>query len=203
MAKVGPLTRDQKRASFLARFAKRQVADRIRQIGDRLGAYPYRVFLVWTRFSGSERGEGNEVEIGRIELAPAPEVQSLDGVTFSLFAAGALPIGSVRLRGVSLQYTYDQLTGTLPPTQKQDPFAPASATALVSVHRDHIQEPNDFYYEIVEDGRNDPDPKRMKFRLLSPPVIDPTSQQWILGLERTSEDPDRYGRSQIGTDTDD
>jgi hypothetical protein len=156
-----------------------RVADNARQIATRLGARPTRCFLVHTRSRGSERGEGLEVEVKRIELLPTPKVETLDSVTFSVFHAGTVPAGSVKLTEVSLRYTYDELVGLMVPER----------------HEDQIPEPYWFFYELVEDGRGDPYPQRNRFRVLSYPWRDAENAQWKVMLERTSEDRTRSGHS--------
>lgn len=180
MARVpAPLTPEQARKSLAHRLGPK--VDRIRQIATRLGVRPYRVFLVWSKFTGSEVGEGSELYIRTIELLPTPVVMSMDGISLNPFAQGVLPIGSVRLTRVSSQMTFDQLTGRL-------------------AHEDSLPEPYDFFYEIVEDGRGDPEPVRQRFRLLSQPARRAGKLDWIIGLERSSEDRTRKGESGLEAD---
>ncbi len=177
-----PLTPEQARKTIVHRLGPR--VDRIRQIATKIGVRPYRVFLVWSKFSGDEAGEGTETYVKTIEILPTPVVMSLDGIALNPFSAGVLPIGSVRLTRVSPQLTFDQLTGRVVPKE----------------HEDHIPEPYDFFYEIMEDGRGDHDPLRQRFRLLNNPTRRAGKVDWIIGLERMSEDRNREGHSQLGTD---
>lgn len=170
MPKPRPLSPREAKRTLGARLSR--VADRVRQIATNLGARPYRCFLVWTRWTGEERGEGAAVEVARTEILPTPMVESLDAVTRGPFASGAYPVGSVRLREVSLSFAATLLEG------KQLPDGSRVDT---------IPNPWDFWWELVEDGRHEVDPEPMKFRLLAPPVNDAENVQWILALERVEQ----------------
>jgi hypothetical protein len=63
----------------------------------------------------------------------------------------------------------------------------------------HIPEPIDFFYEVVEDGRHDQPPKRMRYRPYTEPALDAGGVQWKITLERSSEDRTRDDKSAIGT----
>ena len=175
MPKVRALTPAQAQATFAARFAP--AADKLRQIATNLGIRPYRVTLIWTRWSGTERGEGVERVVQTQELLPTPKVASLDNLSFSLMHAGTIPIGSVSLTGVSLTYTEDLLRGLVVPL----------------AHEDEVPEPFDFFYELVEDGRGDPQPQRQRYRLLKPPFRRAGVVDWSLWLQRVAEDRGRDG----------
>lgn len=182
MPKVRALNPHQAKRTLLARFAPR--ADRLRQLNTRFGARPYRVFLVWASWTGTERGEGEEVVLRREELLPTPKVSDLSAQQLTAFSGGVLPVGSVRLTEVSATYTFDLLTGRMMP----------------EAHEDHVPQPTSFHYELVEDGRADPNPLRAKFRLAAQPFLDASKLQWVMVLERASEDAGRDGRSLAGDD---
>lgn len=183
--RLRPLTIPQARASLANRLTR--AVDNARQIATRLGARPYRVVLVWTRWAGRnvERGEGREVTVREIEILPTPKISSLDGVSFSIFHAGTVPEGSIKLTEVSTSYTFDELSGHMIPGR----------------HEDQIPQPFEFFYELREDGRGDPKPGRQKYRLLSFPTLDAENAQWTLMLQRISEDRDREGRSRYESGT--
>lgn len=188
MPKVRPLTPTEARATLANRLGP--TVDRIRQIATNLGVRPYRVFLVWTRWSGSERGEGNEQEVLRVEVLPTPRVTSLDNVSFSPMHAGVLPVGSLRVDRISVATlpscfptTYDLLRGHMVPTP----------------HEDQTPEPFEFFYEVIEDGRGDCPPVRAKYRLLSVPFRRAGKVDWTVTLERESQDNFRDGASSIGS----
>jgi hypothetical protein len=184
MPKIGPLSPDQARGTLAHRLTR--TADNLRQLATKFGIRPYRVFLVWTQWSGEERGEGDEKEVQRVEILPTPRITSLDSVTFSLFSAGVLPVGSVRVDRISGRaFSNDLLSGIILPD---------------GTHADHIPEPFSFFYEVVEDGRGDNPALRSKFRLLSFPFRRAEQVDWTIMLERISEDRNRYGQSQAGVD---
>lgn len=167
MPKVRPLSPFEAKATLANRFGK--VADRVRQIATVLGIRPYRVFLVWSQYSGSERGEGTSKEVKRIEILPTPQVISLDSVALSPQAAGILPMGSVRVNEISISFTMDQLKGRWFP----DP--------------NELDVPNnyEFHWEIIEDGRGDSVPEVMRFRLAADPFRRGDMVDWTVNLERT------------------
>ncbi len=184
MAKLHGLDAGQARQSLLARLAgtptRPGVLDRARQIAVNLGARPYRVELVWTTWTGAERGEGTEREIARLELLPTPQVTDLTSVALNPYSAGKLPVGSVRLSEVSAgRYTEDLLRGLrLPDGSELD------------------EQRMDFYVDVHEDGRNlapGASAERKRFRVMAGPHLSPCCTQYALVLERTSKDPSRDG----------
>lgn len=178
------LTPEQAGRSLVHRLAPR--IDRIRQIPVNLGLRPDRVYLVWTRYTGDERGEGVEQELARIELLPTPKVSDQTAVTKNPFSAGTLPVGSVRLDHVSAQYDFDTLNGWMPPASTEQ--------------GENVSQPSDFYYEIAKDGRAGGLTHRTKYRLLSTPSRVPGAVSWSITLERISEDAQPNGESSYGGD---
>lgn len=183
MPKPRPLTPAEGRRTLVHRFGR--TVDKLRQLNTKFGLRPYRVFLVHTKWSGDERGEGTETEHRRIELLPTPKVENLDALTTQIAVAATIPVGTIRVTEVSVSYTFDQLNGYLFPDEPEK-----------------IPEPYDFFYEVVEDGRHVEKEERRKFRLAAPPSLQANKIGWTLLLERTSEDRDREGVSQIGEDRD-
>lgn len=147
------------------------------------GLRPFRVFLVWTKGNG-EVGEGRDEEILRAEILPTPLVENLDAISLSAYSAGVLPVGSIRVSEVSPLWTYDQLKGRVPP--------------VVDGVEQHIVEPFFFFYEVIEDGRGDCAPSRMRFHIATEPYRRASKFDWTFTLERDSEDRTRSGRSQLG-----
>lgn len=200
MGKPQPLPPDRARRTIAHRLAP--LIDRVRQIPTRLGIRSNRVFLVWTKYGGDERGDGNEVEVGRLEILPTPRVADLTSLALNPFTGGILPAGSVRVDRISARFNMDVLQGKV---------VPAAA-----VRGAPIKEPFDFFYEIVSDGRSDQPLQdsseaerlsggpsrapRARFRLASFPERDEDSVQFSIILERISEDRTRDGESQIGAD---
>jgi len=182
MPKPRPLTPIEAKKTIAHRLSPK--IDRLRQFATKFGLRPYRVFLVWTKFSASERGEGYETEVRRKEILPTPLVDTVDSVSLVPFAVGVVPVGTVRVSRVSVsQFTADELNGR------------ASG-------EDHIEEPFSFFYEIVEDGRGDAQPARTKYRLSTQPMRRAGNLEWTFLLERMSEDRDRDGESKLGQDDD-
>lgn len=186
MPKPRALTTAEAKRSLAHRFGPR--ADRLRQFATKFGIRPYRVFLIWTRWWGDERGEGRETEIKRVEILPNPKVESLDAVAYSPSSAGTIPLGSIRLTGVSVDaFTFDLLEGR-------------HADVIERDDAKTIKGDVSFFYEIVEDGRGDDPPTRARFRLATTPFRRAEKVDWLLVLERASEDRTRAGTSQIGED---
>ncbi len=183
MSKIGPLTPEQAKRTIAHRFTR--LGDKIRQLNTKFGLRPYRVFLIWTKWSGEERGMGDEVELKRLEILPTPKVSNLDNVTFSLMHSGTVPVGSVKVEEISGQMTQDTLQGR----------------GLTGMPEwvDHIPEPYSFFYEVVEDGRGDDPANRPKFRLLNVPFRRAGKVDWTLMLERISEDRNRLGKNVVGS----
>lgn len=208
MPPVRPLPPGRPKRTLVARLGR--VADRVRQVATNLGARPLRVFLVWTQAGGYERGEGEEEEIARAEILPTPVVSDLSALALSPFAAGKYPVGTVRVSEVSMhRFTRDVLTGRRVPravaekgreavrTGELDAFfSPASGEPIP-------KERVSFFYEVVDDGRfDDRRPSRQRFRLFGEPHPNAENVEWILFLERTSEDRSRDEQSQEGVDAD-
>ena len=200
MPRPRPLTPHEARRTLANRLGPK--ADRLRQLATKFGARPYRVTLVWTKWTGSSRGEGDELVIREMEILPTPKVQTLDSVSFSIFHAGTIPVGSVRLTEVSLGITYDMLNGHALPKQEEDPCDEVWqewCKCKEEQHADQIPQPFDFFYEVCEDGRGDDPPVRQKYRLLNVPFREATKVYWSLMLEKIAEDRGRDGRSKYLT----
>lgn len=172
MPKIAPLSAEKVQRTVVGKLGG--VADRVRQVATRLGARPWRVFLVHTRASGEERGEGRTSEVRRVEVLPTPRVRSLDNLSFNPYHAGVFPLGALTVDEISTKrFGEDQLRGLdLPETT------------------DGVPERFDFYWEVVEDGRSGPDVKvrPQRYRLLSQPFLDAENVQWVCRIERVSGD---------------
>lgn len=179
MPKIRPLTPGEARNTIAHRFAK--VADKLRQLNTNFGIRPYRVFLVWQLWNGSERYEGDPVQTIECELLPTPLVATLDAVALDPRSAGVLPMGMMRLSEVSVdRYTRDRLRGIDIPGLGRF---------------EHIPQLWSFFYEVREDGRGDCPPWRMKYKLANEPHRMADNMMWQFGIERISEDRERDGRS--------
>lgn len=205
MPRVRPLSPEQARHTLANKFGR--LADRVRQLATKFGVRPQRVFLRWVKWTGTERGEGDEIDVLTYEILPTPRVTSLDSVSFSFVGAGVIPVGSLKVDRISIAlFTRDILLGKAFPNPKQRPgrervtrrplVAPMPG---MSALEPHIPEPYEFFYEIVEDGRGDDPPKRSKFRPMNEPMRRAGAVEYTVMLERVSEDRLRNGASGMGT----
>jgi hypothetical protein len=175
--------------------------DRLRQRLTKFGLRSDRVFLVWTRYTGEERGEGREEVIAEVEILPTPKVGNLTSVTNNPFSAGTLPVGAVRVNRISSQYSGALLEGKV---------LPVSAGKGAD-----LREPYDFFYELVDDDRDEyPTPacrprkdiallgkslsRRSRYRVLGGPSRGEGEIDWTVYLERASEDRLADGSSALG-----
>lgn len=172
MPKPRALSSAQAKRTLAHRFVR--LADNLRQLATKFGIRPYRVWLVWTQFTGTEVGMGKEVEKLRIEILPTPDVQSLDRVALSPSGAGVVRVGDVQLKEISGSLTRDQLLGKTYPARREDGDGPG--------------EPIRFFYEIQEDGRGDDPAWRARFIPMSEPNRKADDVQWQIMLSRV--DPD-------------
>lgn len=200
-----------------ARLADRlqPTVDRLRQRLTGYGLRPYATYLVWTRWSGDERGEGTEREVARVPLLPNPKVDDLTRLSLSPYSGGTLPVGSVQLSRITTLITRENLMGTMVPghayfvscggmVQGRAPgptIGQAGATLRermlgeLSSDPDRIPEQYEFFYELVEER---PGAVRQKFRVFSEPFRKASDFNWVVILERISEDRGRDGRSRYG-----
>jgi hypothetical protein len=203
MPKPRPLSPAEARATLAHRFSGR--ADRLRQFATKFGIRPVRVFLVWEKWTGEEAGEGVAKTLGELELLPTPKIDTAQSLNFRAGPGGAMPDGTVRLTGISGLYTKDQLQGVAVPDAKfiaeNNPPKAGSALALPR-HKVHLPEGYSFFYELREDGRGDNPPAREKYELADVPERDAGNVQWVVTLQRVSEDRSRSGQNQIGPDID-
>lgn len=191
--------------------------DRLRARLVKAGLRVYDVWLVWTVWSGEERGEGTERELRRVPILPQPRVQDLTSLSLSPYGAGILPVGSVRVDQITARLTADNLTGLAVPERPyyaacgvNYPGAlpvPAEALALSvggTIGRapprvgDRVTQPISFFYEVVEN--DSAFPQRQKFRLFSRPFKRPGNFDFTIVLERISEDRERTGLSRFAPD---
>ena len=157
--------------TVLARIAP--AIDQARQVATEIGARPYQVFLVWTTWGGKERGDGEQKEVARLQLLPNPKIETVE-FQRNPYSAGVLPVGSVRVMGISATYSQPVLQGDRLPNGQEF---------------DKQNRKNDFFYEVIQDDRSPSEnPERARMRLLSGPVLKASSVSWEMALERSSED---------------
>lgn len=150
--------------------------DRAREAAERVGARPYRLFLVWSRWTGEEVGDGRERGCERYEVRPRPVVVGYAGLTRNPAAIGVVPTGTVRVQEVPLWLPFEALVGRAHPERPTAPLDP---------------DRTEFRYEVEVDGR-DPTARPQRFRLTAEPERDELNAQWIVVLERQGVvDPER------------
>jgi hypothetical protein len=165
------------------------------------------VFLVWSEWTGEERGEGTERVIAEIELLPTPRVSDLASLARRPYSAGVFPEGSLRVDQISAgAYTRDMLLGrvipTVPPTSTNGGRTPTHAVNAHGVERgtdDRI----DFWWELREDGRGDSPAERIRFRVFAGPSRLEGSIGWAVNIELASEARARDGSTQMGVNAGD
>lgn len=196
------------RNSIAHRFGR--VADRFRQREQIYGLRSTIVSLVWSKWTGKERGEGVELVMRAMELAPRPLVQDGAAATNTQRSGGIMPDGTVKLEQISPYYPTDILIGLAMPC---DPAAYRAALlrgerpgdiALQMANAfaiEEIPQPYDFWWELVDDGRSDPRPMvKQRYRVQSGPIRRPDKLDWTITLERVGEDRTRHGKTRPGPD---
>lgn len=193
MTRYRSLTGQQARGTLAQRFAKK--IDRYRQRMTDYGLRPYRIWLVWLKYDGVERGDGNASVLAQVELLPSPRVTDMTALTMRSASAGTFPEGSIRVDGISAHaYSADELTGLkIPrPSGNGQPMPPQQACAG-SDFDNQFSSKVDFCYWVQEDGRTD-DPARIeRFRPMSRPFRDQSGFNWTILLARSDRDPTREG----------
>lgn len=178
--------------------------DRLRQLNTRFGLRSSRVFLVHTRVDGEVRGEGTERVISRVELLPTPRVADATSINSRPWSGGALPEGSIRVDQISgHRYTSDMLTGVrFAPSIDVPRTGPDHTAAVVSGTNAEpdFDAKTDFFYEIVDDDRDDRPAQRDRYRLLGTPWRNEGAFSFGILLEAASEPMDREGNSTLSSE---
>lgn len=154
-------------------------ADKIRDLYTKLGARPDQVFLVWTRWSGGERGIGTEQVACTIRLLPTPLVSDASYIRRETESAGVIEDGRVRVSEISLRYSEDLLIGR----------------GGVVPNGESIPDDVDFFWEVFymqEDGTG----IRRRFTVGSAPNADQLNFEWSIFLNKAIDDRTRYGELQ-------
>lgn len=168
-AKFTILTPEQTRSSLVGSLTN--TVDRLRDLYVRYGARTYQVFLVWTRWSGGERGLGVEQVIKTVPVLPTPDVSTLTAIQNSTEMIGTAESGDLYITQISPRYTEAELVGLAHFTRPGDP----------------LPEDVSFYWEIFYPD-TDGDGVRRRFTPRSAPNSDPTKFQWRIRLLRQAED---------------
>lgn len=183
--------------------------NRLRQRLTNFGLRPYEVYLVWTRWTGPERGEGSEVILKRVPILPSPKVEDLTSVSLQFYSGGTLPVGSVRVTEIPPTMAQDTLSGLTVPADPAASFASQAAgrgpvdPSKASLAAGEVVDPYEFFWEIVDDGRSNEGrlPVRRRFRPLSKPFRRAEQFDWAIVLERVSEDMKPNGQPQTAPAT--
>lgn len=210
----GPLSPAQARATLAHRFTSK--VDKLRTRLTSFGLRSKRVFLVWTHYSGEERGEGVETVHARVELWPTPKVAEYTALLRNPYSAGVYPEGSVRVSEISAgAYTTDMLRGLIIPSDAErgccgchsvspvpgTPIDPGTGSGPggngLPVGELRTTKELDFFYEIVEDGRGDDPAARLRFRIYSEPSRNEGRFQFEVVLQRASHDMGRDGKPRL------
>jgi len=175
------------------------------------GLRPYRVFLVWARWttdvdadgvtSGAEAlldaatiGVGRPVLYREVELLPTPRVSALTGVSKSLEATGLTEGGGISVEQVSAAYCEDFLQGLLP--ELRDPAYPDALKPGYSFWWE-VQEnrPAGFAQPCVPAGKFPSDQRapRRRFQPSAAQFLKRDAFQWTVSLVRADGERSRNG----------
>jgi hypothetical protein len=154
------------------------------------GLRAYRVFLVWARWTGGQRGEGRLIISKRVEVLPRPKVSELTAIEQALRPVGVSEEGGLRVTQISMAWTEDLLTGIC------DGYMDESTPLRRSLAPDV-----EFWWEVVEQrpavgGQPAPRegaPKPRRFRPQAAPNISRDGFQWEIRLSKQDYDVDRDG----------
>jgi hypothetical protein len=155
------------------------VADKIRDLGTKLGGYEYQVALVRTRWSGGKRNVGTEIVIDVRPILPTPKLISLDNQILTLQNVGLDEVGTIIVRQISPAYTEDELRGLGPQGEP-------------------IPTDQNFYYEIVLPRPLPEKPVRRRYQLRGTPDYQPTRFGWSVTLLKAGEERSRLDGSPDG-----
>jgi hypothetical protein len=150
--------------------------DKLRDLATKFGIRPYEVHVIRTRWSGGERGVGEEYIVQDVMILPTPKVSDLTGLNIQIESIGSIEAGSLRITQISMAYTEDQLSG------KDSNGNPPGDEEQV-------------YYEIYIPGSDGTlaNGVRRRFTIISAPTLKAGSVQWQVMLGRTAGDRDRAG----------
>jgi hypothetical protein len=147
--------------------------DQARDLMTRYGLRPYTVRLVITRWTGGERGKGEEYVASAVPILPTPKVNDLTGVAAVNTPIGWDESGRVTLSKISGRYTGETLRGL------DSAGNPPSAD-------------EQFFYEIEYAEKTGPGSKR-RFYPRGAPFWDAAKFEWRVELERQADDRQRSG----------
>ena len=150
--------------------------DSIRDLYTCLGARPYQINLVWTRWSGGERGCGAEDLVAVHRLLPTPKVGDMTRMRKELSPIGLDEVGELYVSEISPRLNEDLLMGM----------------SLVVPDGCAIPKDVNFYWEVFF-PRADGAGSRRRYVPKSAPSLNATRFQWTIELLKASEDRTRLG----------
>jgi hypothetical protein len=152
------------------------IVDCVRDIYTQLGARQYEVSLVWTQWTGGERGVGGENVVRTLQVLPTPLVGTLNALDRELQSIGIDEAGTLRVSEISPRFSEDLLIGK----------------DLVVRTGDNLPVDMNFYWEIYF-PRLDGFGLRRRFTPATAPNKDPTNFEWVVNLLKSSENRTRDG----------
>lgn len=145
--------------------------DKIRGLNATLGLRPYHVYIVHTRWSGAEVGEGVESVLTQEEILPVPSVQSIANLKLQLQSIGITEAGDLSVSEISTRYSEHQLRCL----QADGRGFPKNEELFWEVHF------------LRADGE---DAIRRRFVVTGVPTLNPGKMQWSVNLTRSYNDRD-------------
>ncbi len=146
--------------------------DCIRDLYTCMGVRPYTVALIWTQWSDGRRGEGTEGVIREEALLPTPKVAELS-LKREVQSIGVEETGTTRVSEISASYSEDFLLGRGP-------------------NGERIPADQSFYWEVRYPQVNGKGVRR-RYTVEGSPTLDSMKFQWVVSLQKASEDRTRSG----------
>lgn len=170
--KFTEVTPQQLKNTLARRFVP--LADSLRDSLTKFGLRVYNVRIVRVKWSGGERGVGVPELVKTTPILPTPQISDLNGLQDIVQLIGREESGSITVSQISGRYTEEELRGL-----------EADGTGIG---------PDEEVFWEVEFPRPDGAPAiRRRFLPSSAPVYKPGALQWLIQLERSSEDRARNG----------
>jgi len=150
--------------------------DCVRDLNTKFGVRPYIVRMVWTRWSGGERGYGVEDVVREAMVLPTPKVDPMTALDKQTMVVGDEEFGELMLTEVSGRFTEDELSGR-------------------TNEGEGVPDDLNFYYEIeFPNQHHEPgNATRRRFTLSGTPSYDSMTFQWKFKLMRAGENRLRDG----------
>lgn len=153
------------------------VVDCVRDLYTTLGLRTYEVSLVWTRWTGGERGVGNEFVVQVLPLLPTPKLSDLSSLELQLKEIGSNEQGTLTVTELSSRYTEDLLLGRAGPLVSGEAIPPDV----------------NFFWEVFLPSKRGEGIRR-RFTPASAPSKRPDSFDWEIRLMQQDEARQRDGR---------